>query len=205
MNKDYPHLFPAQQSGTEIIAEASASAPQENDAEALYAIAKSRLLNVNKWHKVAGMISATFQIVNGQLQEVDRNVEKGDYIKIDIPGPGSSEGHGYDWVCVEELREITEGNNIQSIGFRVRPSKNPFNKEGAIAHFYSDDATSNFMVTRENKTVSATIVDRNIKPNTTPESLVDKIRDTSAGIGAIGIFSKIQWQKLAEGIIEEKG
>ena len=141
--------------------------------------------------------------MSGSNEKLDRNVETGDYLRIDIPGPGSTEGDGYDWAYVEEKKEVAEGN-IQSIGFRVRPSKNPVSQKDEIAHFYSNDATSNFIVTRENNTVTALIIDRNLKPNNESDSIIDKIRHVAVGLGAIGVFSKIQWKNLAEGLIKKE-
>ncbi|MEO9145265.1 MAG: hypothetical protein ABI237_06870, partial [Ginsengibacter sp.] len=84
----------------------------------------------------------------------------------------------------------------------VRPSKNPVSQKDEIAHFYSNDATSNFIVTRENNTVTALIIDRNLKPNNESDSIIDKIRHVAVGLGAIGAFSKMQWENLAEGLVK---
>ena len=122
MKKDFTGIVPTQHTGEEIEAEASVELDNENEAKFFYLIAKERLLNVSNWHKLAGIISARFQLTDTSGKEINRQIEKGDYLKIDIPGPGSKEGDGYDWVCIEDLKEISEGD-IQSIGFRVRPAK----------------------------------------------------------------------------------
>jgi len=202
MKKDFTGIVPTQHTGEEIEAEASVEFDEENEAKKFYLIAKERLLNVNNWHKLAGIVSASFQLTDTSCKEIDRQVQKGDYLKIDIPGPGSKEGDGYDWVCIEELKEVSEAN-IQSIGFRVRPARNPSGEKNETAHFYSDESTSNFIVTREGKKITALIIDRNIKPNIHAQSLTDKIRDTAVGMSAIGMFSKIQWQNLAKEIIKK--
>ena len=202
-HKDFTGIVPAQFTGEEIEAESSVILKDENDAMLFYDAVKERLLYVNNWHKVAGIISAKFQLTDTSGNEVNRNVQQGDYLKIDIPGPGSSEGDGYDWVCVEDVKEVAEGD-VQAVGFRVRPSQNPFREKNETAHFYSHEATSNFIVTREGTKIIAWIIDRNIKPNDHSESLTDKIRDTAIGMSAIGMFSKIQWQNLAEGLIKKE-
>ena len=53
--KDYNNIIPPQYTGKDI--EAEASIELENDADAMnfYHIAKKRLLQVNKWHQVAGL------------------------------------------------------------------------------------------------------------------------------------------------------
>lgn len=200
--KDYTGIIPPQCTGTEIEVDASVELKNINEAKTFYKIAKSRLLQVNNWHHVAGIISAKFQLIDATGSKVERNAAKNDYLKIDIPGPGSTEGDGYDWVLVEALNEVSDGEN-ESIGFRVRPCKNPFGKKNEIAHFYADEATSNFIVIREGTNVIAWVVDHNLIPNDHAEFLVDKLRDTTIGMGAISLFSKIQWQGLSDGIIKQ--
>lgn len=199
--KDFTGIVPDQYTGEEIETRSSIDLKNENEAKAFYEIAKGRLLSVNNWHFIAGIVSGHFQLTDAHGEKLNRNVEIGDYFRIDIPGPGSSEGDGYDWVYVEDLKEINE-ENVQSIGFRVRPSQNPLGDKNEIAHFYTDDATSNFIVTREGNTVTAIIIDRNLKPNDESESIADRVRHVAVGIGAIGLFSKIQWKSLADGLVK---
>lgn len=200
---DLTGIVPSQYTGKEIEADAFVDFKNEDEAKEFYDIAKERLLYVNNWHKTAGIISAKFQLVNINCQEVNRNAAKGDYIRIDIPGPGSKEGEGYDWVLIEELKEMNEAD-VQSIAFRVRPAGNPSGNKEHIAHFYDSSATSTFIVTREKTKVIAYIIDRNTLPNDDTESLTDKLRHTVVGMAAIGSFSKIQWQNLANGLVLQK-
>lgn len=201
--KDFAGIVPPHYTGKEIEAYASIELSSESEARNFYERVKNRLLNVNDWHKIAGMMSAEFQVMDKNGKEVSREAQKGDYLKIDIPGPGSKEGDGYDWVYIEELREINQ-EHVQSTGFRVRPTQNPFGKKNETAHFYSDESTSSFIVTLEHNKITAYIIDRNTKPNDDTESLSDKIRHTTVGMSAIATFSKIQWQKLADGLVENK-
>lgn len=202
-HRDRLRIIPGQFKGQELETESNRVLNNEKAAQTLYKAAKKKLLSVNNWHKIAGAITARFQIIDEKGNEVNRDVEKGDYLRIDIPGPGSKEGDGYDWVLVEDLKEIHKPS-LQSVGFRVRPNENPFGKKNETAHFYSKEATSTFIVTRENATVFSWIVDRNLLPNTESESVVDKVRDVMVGVSGIAGFSKIQWQGLADGLIEEK-
>jgi len=202
-HKDHTNIIPPQHTGKDI--EAEASVEFENDADAInfYYIAKKRLLLVNQWHHVAGLISSKFQLTDENGEEIDMEAHQGNYIRVDIPGPGSKEGDGYDWGIIEELNEIAF-EDIQSIGFRVRPATNPNKNSEHIAHFYDESATSNFIITREGNVVTASIIDRNIKPNDDGGSVVDKIRHTVAGMAAIASFSKVQWQNLADGLVKKE-
>ncbi len=201
IKKDFLNIIPDQYTGKEIEAEAFIELKNEKDAAIFYETAKERLLNVNKWHKVTGIISAGFQAIDKNGNEAERPVVKGDYMRVDIPGPGNKEGDGYDWVLIEELKEVSD-DDTQSIGFRVRPVANPLNAKKGIAHFYNESATSSFIITREGKKITANIIDRNIKANSDTTSLTDKIRDTAIGMSAIAGFSKLQWQNLAEGLVK---
>jgi hypothetical protein len=198
--KNYTGLIPVNTSGKEINAEACIETNSIDEAISLYKTVRQRLLNVNNWHTIAGLMSAVFQLVEETGKEADRNVQTGDYLRVDIPGPGSAGGEGYDWVRVEEMNEIKKPE-VESIGFRVRPTANPLNKEANVAHFYSNASTSTFIVTRENKIIIAGVYDRNTKPNEKAESVTDKIRHTVIGISAVSAFSKIQWQNLANGLL----
>lgn len=201
--KDFLNIVPGQYTGKNIQTEVSRKLTENEEAKSLYLIARERLLNVNKWHSLAGFISGVFQLSNEHGEKLDRLVRTGDYIKIDIPGPGSPEGDGYDWVFVEEVKE-TDTEMLQGTGFRVRPSTNPLNNSPETAHFYSNEATSSFIVIRDNKQVTVQIIDVNLRPNDENNSLKDSVRNVVIGVGALGLFSKIQWKNLAEGIISSE-
>jgi hypothetical protein len=57
-------------------------------------------------------------------------------------------------------------------------------------------------VYREGNKVMASVYDRNIKPNTEAENIVDKIRDMMTGTAGKLIFSKLQWKALTEGLLQ---
>lgn len=198
--KDVMGIIPPQFKGQEIEVDATHDLKTEAEAQRLYEAAKKKLLHVNNWNKIAGTFTAQFLIIDKKGDEVQREVQKGDYLRIDIPGPGTKEGNGFDWVRVEELKEINQPS-VQSAGFRVRPNENPFGQKNETAHFYSKEATSSFIIIREKTKVIAWIIDRNLLPNTEQRSLADKIRDVAVGVSAIAGFSKIQWQALANGLI----
>ncbi len=201
--RDHLEIIPAQFTGQEIEVKTIKELNDEATAKSLYNVAKKKLLDVNNWNKTAGAITAQFQLIDEKGEEVSREVKKGDFLRINIPGPGSKEGDGYDWVLVEELKEINKGS-LQSVGFRVRPNENPFSEKTETAHFYSKEATSSFIITRENSKLISWIIDRNLLPNTESDSLVDKLRDVVVGVSAIAGFSKVQWQGLADGLIQNK-
>ena len=199
--KNYAGLVPGQSEGRAITAVEKKTCENETDAKALYANARQRLLFVHQWGKIAGALSADFQLTDNNGREVDRPAKPGDHFRIDITGPGSKAGEGYDWAKVEEIREVHPGD-VDSIAILVRPAANPQTPNPNIAHFFSEGSTSTFTITREGTTVTAAIYDRNIEANEETKETLDKLRNAVVGLGAKHGFSKLQWQALVKAFLE---
>ncbi|MGB8190886.1 MAG: hypothetical protein WCF67_03150 [Chitinophagaceae bacterium] len=195
-------LIPHQQTGAESNTEEIRVLTDENESKKLFEKARQRLLNVNGWQQLCGPGSALFQLTDASGKEVDRAAQPSDHFKIDIPGPGPVTGEGYDWVKIEQIEEQHEPqSNSDCILMRVRPATNPHGGADDVAHFFSDDATSNFMVRREGNKVIAAVYGRNELPNTKAESAVDKARNAMVAMSAIAGVSKLQWKSLVKGLI----
>lgn len=200
--KNYTGVVPGQESGVAINASSEVNFGSQEEARAFFRVARERLLHVNGWHKLAGGISATFQLTDEHGNEVEGPAKEGYHLKIDVPGPGTVTGKGYDWVIIESVEDVSTPQ-VESIGMRVRPTGNPMNKGEDIAHFYSDESTSSFTVTREANKITAAIYDRNIQTNKETSTVTDKIRDAIVGATGITVFSKLQWKLLADGLVKQ--
>lgn len=200
MEKAIEQILPAQEEGMKITARSETTLSDNREALDFYNMAKERLQNVGRWNEIAGALSARFRLIDQNGEEANRPPEPGDYFRIDIPGPGSVTGNGYDWVRVENVFNQALPDS-EVYGFQVRPSANPEENEHDIAHFFSSDSTSSFFVQREGHKVIASVFDRNIKPNTDANKIVDKVRDLMTGSAGMLIFSKLQWKSLTEGLL----
>lgn len=196
-----PAIVPEQKTGKEIDATASVLLANDTVAREYFTTAVNRLQTVREWATLAGEPSAEFALTDAEGNVVDRPVQKGDYLKIKIPGPGNPAGDGYDWVRIEEV-EIMSSEDTNRYAFRVRPARNPSEPQSSVAHFYSEDSTSTFSVTRDKNVVTAAIFDRNTKPNTESDSAAGKVRDALVGTAGIVAFSRIQWQNLVNGLLK---
>lgn len=195
--------IPEHHTGVSINADNSVECKDINDARAFYKTVRNRVLDVNHWKDLAGELLASFQLTNSKGEPLNRLAQQGDFFKIDIPGPGSAAGKGFDWVQIEELKEQNE-DDIESISIRVRPVKDPANPSGDVAHFFDDASTSTFKTFREGNKITASIHDRNAKPNTDVNSVTDKARNAIVGTGAITGFAKIQWKSLVDGLLKRE-
>lgn len=193
---------PAQEKGEETETPAAVDAPTEQEAMQLFSKARERLLNVSHWADLCGPLSASFLLTDEKGNAVNGLAAPGHYIKIDIPGPGSREGKGYDWVRVEKTEHHHVSENYELFLLQARPSTNPQEKGSKeIAHFLEEEATSSFVIERDRQHVRAIVYGRNEVPNTSVKRVADKIRNAIIGSsGAIGL-SKLQWIALANGLL----
>lgn len=196
-------IIPEQESGVQTNTESFKELSSIEEAEEFYEKVKQRLLHVNGWHQLAGNLTADFYLTDEKGNEVERAVQQGDHFKIDIPGPGPAAGDGYDWVQVETIEEGAKEDGA-FVAVRVRPDTSPVNDRPDVAHFFSEEATSCFMVKREGKKVIAGVYGRNEKPNVSSEKIVDKARNTAVATGAATGFSKLQWKSLVNGLVKQE-
>src|SRR5690348_2844919 len=127
---------PSQQTGSAMNAVEHVELSSEAEAIHFFQTVKERLLDVNRWTEIAGDIS-NFFLTDAKGNLVQRKAIEGDHIKIDIPGPGTQTGGGYDWVTIEEIKlEVLDDAEVLSM--TARPSSNPLTTNEDTAHFLTN-------------------------------------------------------------------
>jgi hypothetical protein len=197
--KNYTGAVPENEEGSQIDATSAKEFTSADEAGNWFDVASNRLLNVNGWQQLTTDGLAQFQLFDVYGAPVKSVASEGLLIRIDIPGPGTDVADGFDWVKIEEVKKY-DSQEVQSLAIRVRPTKAPASEE-VTAHFYSDDSTSTFTVTREGTTVTVAIYDRNIETNKESVNVVDRIRNAVTSFAGQKVFSKVQWQTLADGLL----
>lgn len=193
--------IPQQYTGGKLDTTALVRFPDDTQAADFYEIAKQRLLMVSQWWEICEVPLSTFTLTDLSGKTLTRSAQIGDYIKINIPGPGTSAGEGYDWVVIEEIAEETsEDQKILSL--RARPCANPVNSTDQTAHFFEPSASSTFQVRLQGKVVSAEEHGRNEVPNVHTENTLDNIRNTLVGWTAKLGLSYPQWKSLVKGLVK---
>jgi len=193
---------PVQTSGSEINAVEKVECRSDAEAEQFYHTVKARLIDVNGWAATAKLPMSSFKLFDYAGRAVDRDAEEGDFIRIDIPGPGTKTGQGYDWVIIEHLVE-ERAANAQAISMRVRPAAHPLGEDECIAHFLKSCATSTFQVKRIGNVVSAEEHGRNEVANLETGHLLDNIRNAVVSAGSKIGFSYPQWKSLVIGLLSK--
>ena len=196
--EDTHNPIPDQNVGSQIDAVAHHTLKTTDEAEAFFKLACKRLLNVNAWGEISGM--SDFQLHDQNGIKVNREAQEGDYIQINIPGPGPQSGDGFDWVRIEDISQ-SEGETEALLSIRVRPSAKPDNDQTSPAHFLKETATSTFIVRKNALDVTAEEHGRNEVANTDTESIIDNGRNLLVGGAAKLGLSYPQWKLLVQGIV----
>jgi hypothetical protein len=192
---------PDQRVGSELNASSEETLSTLQEALLHYSIVKQRLLNVNKWFEYAMVPLSSFKLFDHTGRVVDRPASEGDYIRIDIPGPGTKTGQGYDWVVVESILEESD-SDASVISMTVRPSAHPLSDNQHTAHFLTDVASSTFQIKRSGLVVIAEQHGRNEMPNRDTDSTFDNLRNTVVGWSAKLGFAYPQWKSLVKGLVK---
>jgi hypothetical protein len=192
---------PSQTIGSEINASSEETLSNLQEATSHYAVVKQRLLDVNKWFEYAMVPLSSFKLFDNTGRVVDRPAIEGDHIRIDIPGPGTKTGQGYDWVVVEHILEEND-NDTSVISMTVRPCAHPLSDNQHTAHFLTDVASSTFQIKRSGLVVIAEQHGRNEMPNRDTDSTFDNLRNTVVGWSAKLGFAYPQWKSLVKGLVK---
>lgn len=203
MKNTKAEIVPQQQSGAQSLTRYVLYARDSQQAKKIYYRASANLLNVNRWHELAGSASARFQLTNDQGDEQRSPVQNGYFLRIAIPmAPSADKNSRYDWVKVEKVESETNPHH-EWIAIRVRPAPVPFLLSQKPAHFFSEDASSSFMIERKGRKIIASVYGRNEKPNTKPKGLFSKVRNIIVATAAIIGLNKPQWKSLVKGWLKK--
>jgi len=192
-------MVPRQSQGSKMDAVEEREFNTVETANKVFTSACERMLLVHHWGKYSP--GTDFRLFDIQGNPVERPAVVGDFIQIDIPGPGTLSGKGYDWVYIEDIQAY-QSEAGQSLGMRVRPCKNPMTSGEEVAHFLEDAATSTFIIRREGTQVWAEEHGRNEMVNLGAEKLIDKARNVVVGLSAKIGLSYPQWKMLVKGLLD---
>lgn len=195
------HQIPIQHTGRSMDASESVCFPEKVDAKDFYEIVHNRLLRIDKWYELADLPIASFVQIDQNGKETFDLAKVGNYIKIDIPGPGLLSTQGFDFVRIERIDE-TDEDNLQEVTLTLRPSSDPNDEsDNETKHFFKNVATSTIQIKRINASINANYFGRNELLNLETEALTDKLRNFFVGMGARLGASYPQWKLLLKGLI----
>lgn len=160
---------------------------------------KLTFFDINRWYQLFGN-ATTFQVTDQKGQEKFGRIAVGDLVKIQIPGPKSNVGGGYDWVEIHEISEMSKGH-FSKLSIVLTPCSKPGSPYN-IAHFYSSLSKNYFSIIYSPTEIRAEVHGRNEVPNYKNLSLRDKARNFLVANGGLFGLGKIHWEIWATNILK---
>jgi len=198
---DIQDLLPVNKKGSKNNASADILFEKQDEADEYFERLSKNLLKINDWKVNAGKNPTVFFIYNKDNQKRHELVEENDLVKIKMPAPKNKLGNGFDWVIVTQLK-IIEKPDLKVFLLQMKPHICPENINGGVAHFYTEDATNTFILSKRNKTIQLSVHGRNEIPNTKKVGFLNACRNFFVAGGGIFGGSKMQWQDFAEEFIK---
>lgn len=174
----------------------------ESSAFEKFRAVKERLLLVDKWHTFSEDIKAEFYLVDENDSAISNNFEIGNYIKIDIPGPGNPSGEGFDWTEIIKIQDGTNEDICPYFSFTIKPCAPPNNSKNSTAHFYTDETSNTFILRCVANCVYLEVHSRNEIENTEDVPILDKIRNKAIALGGIVGLGNLNWAAFTKGLLE---
>ena len=167
----------------------------EVSANLEFSRAKERLFDVNAWSSIPGIANAVFELHGPDGKFLQKNhVDKGDFIKIDLPGPLP-----FYWVKVTDL-----ASSDTSAEFTVQPTYDPTERDDKIVtdHFFKDQARSIFRVERNGREITAMEIGLDEAINNEKEEAGEKgLINTLVSAGGWAVLQKYQWKNLTDYLV----
>ena len=155
----------------------------EEKCVAFFEDVRSRMVRIDEWNKNSSATGYELFDETGE-KAADGSIEVDRFIRINVYGSGK-----YDWV-----RVVSIVDDPLEFVLEVKPSYDPTEdpvETSKISHFFGPEATNNFCLQRDEKTLAFCIIGLNEKQNTEfTQSLIESARN--AAIANVGYYSGLQ-------------
>ena len=171
--------------------------PDEQAAAAAFAQSVDKLFNVNAWSDLPG-INSGFRLYDSAGRPKTGEVQVGDFIRIDIPGPTPE-----NWVKVIDRRSEPTLSE-----FTVKPCADPAEHDesvkGEIEHFFGEEARSTFRVEQKDNRIIGYEIGQNESINNQGDKAGDRaVANTLIAEGGWAFFQKMQWKKITDYLVHQ--
>ncbi|GEQ85882.1 hypothetical protein ULMS_13900 [Patiriisocius marinistellae] len=199
--KTFPD-FPKQKKGDfhEIVS--MKTSPNISIAKSNYSELYKRLKAINNWESFSDKVKASFYLVDAKTLKITTTFKTGNFVKIDIPGPGNPSGNGFDWTDIINVQESKENDDYPFLTFTLKPCKSPENSKDVVAHFFDDESTNTFVVRRMGTYLFAEVHGRNQQKNIKDIPLKDTIRNAAILMGNTIGLAGLNWLGLTDALLQ---
>ena len=172
------------------------------ECDAFFETTRSKLFDVNEWNKNSS--PTKYALFDGSAADTATEpISVGMFMRINLYGSGK-----YDWVRVVSITDEPD-----EVIVTVKPTYDPTQKPldtTSTSHFFGPEATNNFCLQRDGKSVAFYVIGLNEHQNTKfTDGLIESARN--AAVANIGYYTGLQksvWKEFCSNFLstdEEKG
>ena len=188
----------SQEPNTSSVSFAKRSFSDEEQARAVFLEVKEKLLNLENWNKKAGLSSYELFDETGKVK-TDKTLQIGAFNRISLKGSGK-----YDWVKIIDIYEDNDEFVIT-----VKPTYDPTEDnpdKNVVSHFFTDEATNNFCLQNDDKSVALYVIGLNEKQNASETgNMIETVRNVAvANMGSYLGIQKSEWTTFCENFLSSE-
>lgn len=168
----------------------------EARAAQVFSSLKTKLFDISEWNAHSLMSSYKIFDENGKASE-NQKISDGVFIRISLKGAVK-----YDWIKVIKIHESAD-EFIITVQPTYDPTAENVNKL-VISHFFTDESTNNFCLSKRGENVRLCVVGLNEKQNTSETAnILESIRNVAVNLSTYLGIQKGEWEKFCQHFIEE--
>jgi hypothetical protein len=167
-------------------------------AQSVFAIIKTRLLDIDEWNKNSFLSSFQLFDENGKSLP-DKTILEGVFLRISLKGSGK-----YDWVKVIEIYEASN-ELIITVEPTYNPTTEPLDKT-VTSHFFTSQATNNFCLLKDADSISLYVIGLVEKQNTQEaKNIFEQARNiATANLGSYLGIQTGEWETFCENFLNSE-
>jgi hypothetical protein len=172
------------------------------ECDQFFETTRSKLFDIEEWNKNSSPTKYAVFDSSGRQTDTDP-ISVGMFIRISLYGSGK-----YDWVRVVSITDEPD-EIIVTVKPTFDPTQEP-QESDSISHFFRPEATNNFCLQRDGKTLAFYVIGLNERQNTKfTDGLIESARNSAvANIGYYSGLQKSVWKEFCSNFLstdEEKG
>jgi hypothetical protein len=165
-------------------------------ATEVFSSLKAKLFDIKDWNEHSLLSSYEVFDEHGKSIESEK-LSAGVFVRISLKGTIK-----YDWIKVIDIYEAADEFIIT-----VQPTYDPTEKKvdkSVISHFFTDESTNNFCLSREGEKVRLYVIGLNEKQNTSEtKNTLETIRNVAVNLSTYLGIQNGEWEKFCHYFIEE--
>lgn len=185
----------AQDSNRNSVSFAKHNFTAADNAQTAFTQLREKLLNLENWNEHSGLTSYELFDKDGNSYE-DKTLKENAFIRIYLKASGK-----YDWVQIIEIYDSTDEFVIT-----VNPTFDPTDRNSEkdeTSHFFSSEATNNFCLLRDDKSLTFYVIGLNEKQNVEEtDNPIETVRNVAvANLGSYLGIQTSEWTKFCESFL----